>query len=184
MTMRDFEVERDTSTPIDMLEHYFNAHGWAYERAADEEIVANVQGSWAQYELRAVWRDDDHVLQFLALPDIRVPADKRPAIYEAIGLINEQLWIGHFEMWAAAVLVLAVKPQLLDAVAPALTGLLAPETLILSILAGVEIASLRDRLSKPRGIIRAMPNTPASIRKGVTALYPSEADEVQRERAE
>src|SRR3546814_14950293 len=46
------------------------------------------------------------VLQFLALPDIRVTADKRIAIYETIGLINEQLWLGHFEMWSADGLVL------------------------------------------------------------------------------
>ena len=52
---------------LDMLEHYFDAHGWAYERAADEEIVANVQGSWAQYELRAVWRVPP------APPSLRVP---------------------------------------------------------------------------------------------------------------
>jgi hypothetical protein len=113
-----------------MLEHYFNAHGWAYERAADEEIVANVQGSWAQYELRAVWRDDDHVLQFLALPDIRVPADKRPAIYEAIGLINEQLWIGHFEMWAASGLVLFRHATLLDTDGEAMLSLDKTETLV------------------------------------------------------
>jgi len=43
-----------------------------------------------------------------------VPADKRPAIYEAIGLINEQLWIGHFEMWAASGLVLFRHAALLD----------------------------------------------------------------------
>jgi hypothetical protein len=130
MTMRDFEVERDTSTPIDMLEHYFSAHGWAYERAADEEIVANVQGSWAQYELRAVWRDDDHVLQFLALPDIRVPADKRTAIYEAIGLINEQLWIGHFEMWAASGLILFRHAALLDGEGESTLSLEQTETLV------------------------------------------------------
>ena len=130
MTMRDFEVERDTNTPIDTLEHYFNAHGWAYERSADEEIVANVQGSWAQYELRAVWRDEDHVLQFLALPDIRVPADKRPAIYEAIGLINEQLWIGHFEMWAASGLVLFRHAALLDSEDEATLSLDQTETLV------------------------------------------------------
>src|SRR3546814_15873702 len=85
-----------------MLEHYFGAHGGAFERTGDDEIVANVQGSWASYELRAVWRVEDRVLKFLALPDIRVPSDKRIAIYETIGLINEQLWLGHFERWSSA----------------------------------------------------------------------------------
>jgi hypothetical protein len=113
MKADEYEMERETSAPIDMLEHYFNAHGWAYERG-DEEIVANFQGSWAQYELRAIWREDDHVLQFLALPDIRVPSDKRAATYETIGLINEQLWLGHFELWTSSGLVLFRHAALLD----------------------------------------------------------------------
>ena len=114
MDVDEFEMERETSAPIDMLEHYFNAHGWAYERNGDEEIVATFQGSWAQYELRAIWRDDDNVLQFLALPDIRVAADKRTQTYETIGLINEQLWLGHFEMWSGSGLIVFRHSTVLD----------------------------------------------------------------------
>ena len=99
-------AEDEASGPIDTLALYFDAHGWTTERLGEEEIVATAQGSWTQYELRAVWREDDHVLQFLALPDIRVPADKRAAMYETLGLINEQLWIGHFEMWASSGILL------------------------------------------------------------------------------
>src|SRR3954451_14347355 len=113
MNVDEFELEREPGGPIDMLEHYFGAHGWACERGEDE-IVANFQGSWAQYEMRAVWRDEDHVLQYLALPDIRVAADKRAAVYETIGLINEQLWIGHFELWASSGLVLFRHATLLE----------------------------------------------------------------------
>lgn len=100
--------------PLDVLEDYFTAHGWQAERNGDEEIVTAVKGSWTQYELRAVWRGEDRVLQFLALPDIRVPDEKRPLVYEAFGLINEQLWLGHFEMWAASGMVLFRHAALLD----------------------------------------------------------------------
>lgn len=106
MRVEDFEASREAYAPIDMLEQYFAAHGWAHNRSGEEEIAATVQGSWTQYELRAVWREDDQVLQFLALPDIRTPADKRTAMYETVGLINEQLWIGHFEIWASSGLIL------------------------------------------------------------------------------
>jgi hypothetical protein len=115
MMVDDYESGRDASAPIDMLEQYFGAHGWAHERNGEDEIVANFQGSWAQYELRAVWRDEDRVLQFLALPDIRVPGDKRAAIYETVGLINEQMWIGHFEMWASSGMLLFRHAMLLEA---------------------------------------------------------------------
>lgn len=130
MMVDDFESARDVTAPIDMLEHYFSAHGWAFERNGDEEIVASFQGSWTQYEFRAVWRDEDRVLQFLALPDIRVPADKRSAIYETLGLINEQLWIGHFEMWASSGMVLFRHAALLDGGGDPIMSLDQAETMV------------------------------------------------------
>ena len=114
MNIDEFELERDASAPIDMLESYFTAMGLSCERTGDEEIVATFQGSWTQYELRAVWREEDQVLQFLALPDIRVNVEKRAATYETIGLINEQLWLGHFELWSASGLVLFRHAALLE----------------------------------------------------------------------
>lgn len=84
---------------------------------------------------------------------------------------------------APATLVLAVKPQLVDAVAPAIAPLLEPETLLVSILAGVEIASLRARFPKPRGVLRVMPNTPVAVGKGVMALHADGLDETATARA-
>lgn len=130
MNVDDYESVRDASAPIDMLEQYFAAHGWECERAGDEEIVAHFQGSWTQYELRAVWRDEDRVLQFLALPDIRVTSDKRVAIYETLGLINEQLWLGHFEMWASSGMILFRHAALLDGQGDAALTLEQAETLV------------------------------------------------------
>jgi hypothetical protein len=130
MRVDDFESARDASAPIDMLEQYFDAHGWSYERNADEEILATFQGSWTQYELRAVWRDEDRVLQFLALPDIRVPADKRPALYETMGLINEQLWIGHFELWASSGMLLFRHAALLEGGSEGALSIEQAETLV------------------------------------------------------
>ena len=54
----------------------------------------------------ALWRDEDSVIQFLAFPDIRVTDERRAAIYEAIGLINEQIWVGHFELWSSSGILL------------------------------------------------------------------------------
>ena len=85
---------------------------------------------------------------------------------------------------APAVVVLSVKPQLLDAVAPVLAPALAAQTLLVSILAGVEIASLRRRFDRPEVIVRAMPNLPAAIGKGVTALYGMAPDAPGRALAE
>jgi hypothetical protein len=131
MTLDEFEDSAgDDAAPIDMLENYFTAHGWSHDRIGDDEIVANIQGSWAKYELRGVWREDDRVLQFLALPDIRVPDDKRAALYESIGLINEQLWLGHFELWANSGILLFRHAALLSSTEGAVLTLEQAETLI------------------------------------------------------
>jgi pyrroline-5-carboxylate reductase len=80
---------------------------------------------------------------------------------------------------APKLVVLGVKPQKLDEVAPELAPLVTAETIIVSILAGVEAQSLRQRF--PAGtIVRAMPNLPVSIRRGVVALYSEDADDEVR----
>jgi hypothetical protein len=55
--------------------------------------------------LRGVWRQRGPGPAILAFPDIKVASEKRAAIYEALGLINEQLWLGHFEMWSGSGLI-------------------------------------------------------------------------------
>ncbi|WCT74310.1 pyrroline-5-carboxylate reductase [Sphingomonas naphthae] len=70
-----------------------------------------------------------------------------------------------------AMVMLAVKPQMLDQVAPLLAPMIGPETLLVSILAGVETASLRARFPAAGPVLRAMPNTPVALGKGVVALH-------------
>jgi hypothetical protein len=90
----------DDAAPVDMLASLFEARGWVYEFAADDEICGQVQGSWATYEVRGIWRNEDRVLQLLCLPDIRIPDDKRKVAFELLAMVNEQLWLGHFDMWS------------------------------------------------------------------------------------
>ena len=71
---------------------------------------------------------------------------------------------------AADILVLAVKPQLMDAVLPDLRPLVGPDTLVLSVAAGITIAALSEALGTDR-IVRTIPNTPAMIGQGVTAVF-------------
>lgn len=83
------------------------------------------------------------------------------------------------------VLVLAIKPQTLDAAAPGLAALAGPQTLIVSILAGKSIADLAARAPRATAIVRAMPNTPAAIGRGVTGAAASAGvSDEQRARAQ
>jgi pyrroline-5-carboxylate reductase len=90
---------------------------------------------------------------------------------EAVGLIPN-------------VLVLAVKPQIIGAVTEGLRPVIGPQTLVLSIAAGISIDRLAQGLGTKR-VVRTMPNTPAQIGKGITGAVPgAETDAADRQVAE
>ena len=78
---------------------------------------------------------------------------------------------------APKLVILGVKPQKIDEVAGQLKTWLTSKTVVVSLLVGVEAASLRQRLPKAGPIVRALPNLPVAVRRGVVALFSDEADE-------
>lgn len=68
---------------------------------------------------------------------------------------------------ACKILVLSVKPQDLDAVLAGLKGILQPEQMVMSIVAGARLGAISAGLSH-RAIVRVMPNTPAQIGEGIS----------------
>jgi pyrroline-5-carboxylate reductase len=81
-----------------------------------------------------------------------------------------------------AVIVVAVKPQVMDDVFPTLAKAAGPETVVVSIAAGKTLASFERYLPKGAAVVRAMPNTPAAIGRGITgAVANAHSTAAQRE---
>jgi pyrroline-5-carboxylate reductase len=80
----------------------------------------------------------------------------------------------------ATAVVVAVKPQVAPQAIPPLAPLVSPSTVVVSIMAGRTLRFLSDALAKPCAIVRAMPNTPAAIGRGITVAVPLHANEAQR----
>ncbi len=93
-----------------------------------------------------------------------VPA-RRAAITQAYGVATTD--DNHAAVADADVVVLSVKPQVLPKVMAELQGRIPPQALVLSIVAGVPLATLCAGLDHER-VVRTMPNTPAQVGKGVT----------------
>jgi len=70
-----------------------------------------------------------------------------------------------------AVILVAVKPQVMDQVFPPVARLAGPGTVILSVAAGKTVASFEKHLPKGSAVVRTIPNTPASVGRGITACY-------------
>ena len=73
------------------------------------------------------------------------------------------------------VIVLAIKPQMLESASPTLSAIIGPSSLVISVLAGKTIANLAARLPNARALIRAMPNTPAAVGRGITGVFATPA---------
>ena len=78
--------------------------------------------------------------------------------------------------------MLGFKPQKLDEVVPGLAPRIGPETIVVSMLAGVSASSLRSRFPEAKAIVRIMPNLPVAQVQGVTAIYSADGDGEQLSR--
>jgi hypothetical protein len=84
--------------PLDVLEQVAAVRDWPYDRAEDGDFAIFVSGRWADYHLTFSWREDMRALHFVCALDLRVPPRKRRATYALVGMLNERLWLGHFEL--------------------------------------------------------------------------------------
>jgi len=103
------------------------------------------------------------------------PSDEVQALIEEHGLEHAASMTLAMSTQVSMLLV-AIKPQILDKVAPALVPVLAPETAVISIMAGTTIKRL-EALFGDRPIVRAMPNTPAAVGAGISVCVSNLAGE-------
>jgi pyrroline-5-carboxylate reductase len=82
-----------------------------------------------------------------------------------------------------AAIVIAVKPQVAAETLPALAPMTGPATVAVSVMAGRTLQFLAGALPHAGALVRAMPNTPAAIGRGITVAVPLHASEAKRELA-
>ena len=98
MASTELKFER-ASSPIDLVEQIASAQDWSYERNSDDELTLTVPGTWSDYHVSINWRDDLEALHVASAFDCKVPDARLNEIYRLLAQINEQLWIGHFDLW-------------------------------------------------------------------------------------
>src|SRR6516165_2766503 len=89
---------RETN-PVDLVEQIAASNDWTIERTADDELTLTVAGQWTDYHVSLNWRDDLETLHLACAFDFKVPDTRLGEVYRLVAQINEQLWIGHFDVW-------------------------------------------------------------------------------------
>jgi hypothetical protein len=96
-----FSIQTATESaanPLDVMEQVVAANDWAFERHTEAEMAAQAPGRWCDYGLYFCWSTEISAMHFTCAFDMKVPAERRGALYELLSLANERLWIGHFGM--------------------------------------------------------------------------------------
>ncbi len=84
--------------PLDIVEEIVGANQWPFDRTSEDELVVEITGKWCDYRLYFMWRDDLSALHFTCAFDARVPDTRRREVHDLLALINEKLWLGHFDV--------------------------------------------------------------------------------------
>ena len=87
------------ANPVDMVEHIASSHDWSFERSAPDELTLTVAGTWCDYHISLTWREDLEALHLACAFDFRVTKVRLSEVHRVIAQINEQLWLGHFDLW-------------------------------------------------------------------------------------
>ena len=88
----------NSQNPIDYVEDIIHSKKWSFSRAADDELVADISSQWCQYRLYFAWSEQIKAINFTITFDLKFPFSSLRAIHELLALINEKLWIGHFDI--------------------------------------------------------------------------------------
>ena len=93
------DIEEQNSNPVDVVERLAAIHEWSFARASDDEVTLLVAGQWTDYQVCFTWMPDIEALHLACAFDLKVPERRSAELIELAALINEQLWVGHFDVW-------------------------------------------------------------------------------------
>ena len=99
MSLIEFLGERRMN-PVDVVERVAALNEWSFERAGDDEITISVTGRWTSYQAAFTWMDDIEALHLACAFDLKVPERRRGEVLALITQVNEQMWLGHFDLWS------------------------------------------------------------------------------------
>ena len=87
------------TNPVDMVEQIATIRDSTFERNTTDELTLSVAGTWCDYQISLTWREDLEAVHLECAFDFRATKPRLPVLYRLVANINEQLWLGHFDLW-------------------------------------------------------------------------------------
>ncbi len=99
MNLRGLDVLDVADNPLDVVEEVVSSNDWQFERPNDDELSLSVAGSWCDYHLGFTYLGAQGGLQIACAYDVRVSDRKRAEVCALLAMVNERMWLGHFDLW-------------------------------------------------------------------------------------
>ncbi len=90
---------REQVNPLDRIEGLASRYDWLVDRPTDDEVNMVVDGSWSDLHVSLNWHGELEGLHMACTFDLKVPSGRREEVRRVTGMINEQLYFGHFDIW-------------------------------------------------------------------------------------
>lgn len=101
------QIDPDRSEhPVDIIERIATLNHWSFDRDEQDEISISVAGGWSDYAVAFTWLPDVEAVHTACSFQLKMPEARRTEIAALVSLINEELWIGHFDVWPDAEVVM------------------------------------------------------------------------------
>jgi len=121
MSLIDIEVAEQPN-PVDLIEQIASANDWSFERSGDDEITISVTGSWCDYNISLSWMEGLEAVHLACAFDFKIVEKRKSQIMSLLACINEQMWVGHFDIWQVEGVVMYRNALLLTDCAPVGVG--------------------------------------------------------------
>ena len=100
MLQSRIECEERGEHPVDVVERLASLKDWSFDRNDADEISIGVAGVWAEYNVAFTWLSQCEALHLACAFDLKARERRRGELAQLVARINEQLWIGHFDVWS------------------------------------------------------------------------------------
>src|SRR5260370_22898280 len=94
------------TNPLAVVEDIAADNNWAFERSGEDEVTIVSKGDWTDYQLSFTWMGEIEALHLACAFDMKIPQARKPEVQRLIAAINEQLWVGHFDLWTHTGLIM------------------------------------------------------------------------------
>jgi hypothetical protein len=106
------------TNPLDVVERLATTNDWSFQREGEDEIVIVVRGKWTDYQVSFTWMDNLEALHLACAFEFKIPDHSQAETARLVSLINEQMWIGHFDYWVRDGLIMFRHALVLAGVEP------------------------------------------------------------------